>query len=120
MSKRNYYMLESGMPFRSTWELTEDTVVKEVVERSEAEMTLRARDAGDPWELVNDKNKHLILRIGGKWSKTSLGIANMIVPKSKYGSNDRHGGEGERTSCGIHCEYFQSSCILGYWLPAFF
>ena len=48
MSKRNYYMLESGMPFLSTRELTEDTVVKRAVRRSEAEMTLRARGTGDP------------------------------------------------------------------------
>ena len=63
MSKRNYYMLESGMPLLSTREPTEDTVVKRAVRRSEAEMTLRARGAGDPWELVDDKVKHPILRI---------------------------------------------------------
>ena len=63
MSKRNFYMLESGMPFLSTRELTEETVVKRAVKRSEAEMTLRARGAGDPWELVDDKVKHPILRI---------------------------------------------------------
>ena len=63
MSKRNYYMLESGMPFLSTRELTEDTVIKRAVKRSEAEMTLRARGAGDSWELIDDKVKHPILRI---------------------------------------------------------
>lgn len=63
MHKRNYYMLESGMPFLSTREITEDTVVKRAVKRSEAEMTLRARGAGDPYELVDDKIKHRILRV---------------------------------------------------------
>ena len=63
MSKRNYYMLESGMPFLSTRELAKDTVVKRAVRRSEAEMTRRARGAGEFWELVGDKVKHPILRI---------------------------------------------------------
>ena len=62
MHKRNYYMLESGMSFLSTRELTEESIVKRVVKRSEAEMTLRARGAGDPWELVDDKVRHRILR----------------------------------------------------------
>lgn len=62
MHKRNYYMLESGMSFLSTRELTEESIVKRVVKRSEAEMTLRARGAGDPWELIDDKVRHRILR----------------------------------------------------------
>ncbi|CAD6567528.1 MAG: hypothetical protein ASARMPRED_000883 [Alectoria sarmentosa] len=52
--KRNYYMLESGMPFLSTRELEEGTVVKKVIKRSNAEMTLMKRGGQDPYELVDD------------------------------------------------------------------
>ena len=52
--KRNYYMLESGMPFLSTRDLKEGTVVKKVAKRSDAEMTLMKRGGGDPYELVDD------------------------------------------------------------------
>ena len=52
--KRNYYMLESGMPFLSTRELAEGTVVKKVIKRSDAEMTLMKRGGRDPYELVDD------------------------------------------------------------------
>lgn len=62
MHKRNYYMLESGMPLLSTRDLNKGALVKRVTKRSEAEMTIRKRGAGDPFELVDDTVKHRILR----------------------------------------------------------
>ncbi len=52
--KRNYYLLESGMPILSSRNLKEGTVVKKVVKRSDAEMTLTKRSGRDPYELVDD------------------------------------------------------------------
>ena len=62
MHKRNYYMLESGMPFLSSRDLDADSIVKRVQKRSQAEMTLRKRGAGDPYELVEDKVKCRMLK----------------------------------------------------------
>ncbi|MCJ1266761.1 hypothetical protein MMC22_006646 [Lobaria immixta] len=52
--KRNYYRLESGMPFLSTRDLLPGSKVKRVVKRSEAEMTLIKRGGGNPFDLVDD------------------------------------------------------------------
>lgn len=52
--KRNFYTLESGMPFLSTRDLAPGTKVKRVVKRSEAEMTLMRRGGGNPFDLVDD------------------------------------------------------------------
>ena len=55
LRKRYRYMLESGMPIVSPRELGNGTEVRRVAKRTEAEMTLRARGAADPWELVQDR-----------------------------------------------------------------
>lgn len=55
--KRNFYMLESGVPFLSTRELGEGSKVRRVVKRSEAEMTLMRRGGGNPFDLVDDTVK---------------------------------------------------------------
>lgn len=63
LRKRNFYMLESGMPILSPRELQPGTHVRRVVKRSTAEMTLRGRGAGDPFELVGDSVSHSIDRV---------------------------------------------------------
>ena len=45
------------MPFLSTRDLEEGAVVKKVVKRSGAEMSLMRRGGRDPFELVDDKVK---------------------------------------------------------------
>ena len=47
-------MLESGMPFLSSRDLEEGTVVKKVVKRSDVEKTVMKRSGQDPYELVDD------------------------------------------------------------------
>ena len=61
--KRHLYMLESGMPILSPKELQPGQEVRRVLKRSQAEMTLRGRGAGDPWELVGDSVKHSVDRL---------------------------------------------------------
>lgn len=56
-------MLESGMPILSPKELQPGQEVRRVLKRSQAEMTLRGRGAGDPWELVGDTVKHRVDRL---------------------------------------------------------
>lgn len=63
LRKRHFYMLESGMPIVSPRELQPGTQVHRVLKRSEAEMTLRARGAGDPFELVGDAVSHGVDRL---------------------------------------------------------
>lgn len=63
LRKRNLYILESGMPILSPRELQPGTQVRRVVKRSTAEMTLRGRGAGDPFELVGDAVSHSVDRL---------------------------------------------------------
>ena len=58
--KRNFYMLESGMPILSMRDLEVGSPVKRVVKRSVAEMTLMRRAGGNPFDLVDDAVKHQI------------------------------------------------------------
>ena len=62
MHKRNHYMLESGMPILSTRDLNVGSLVKRMQKLSQAEMTLRKRGAGDPYELVDDRVKYRMLK----------------------------------------------------------
>ena len=51
------------MPILSPRELQPGAQVRRVVKRSTAEMTLRGRGAGDPFELVGDAVSHRVERL---------------------------------------------------------